>query len=266
LVESCKRNGRELTVLGFNEEWKGFNWKFKKMIEYLKKLPKNDIVCFMDGYDVLCVRNLDRLIGEFYKIKKETGCKVVVGSDTHYTLLKYWAKLTYGECNSKLINSGNYIGSAKDLLEILNDIYKNNSDDTADDQLLLTQYCKKNPSTFYIDTNSLIFLVYMNPFTEVQDIDIRNGELYYIGNNRETQPFFVHTPGGFLDELIQKLGYNYDYNNTIQQQIRNKVYSFSIFNQLKNGLYLFFWLFVIIIIIIAIYFAAKNKKIMSYVK
>jgi hypothetical protein len=248
-----------LTVLGYNEEWKGFNWKFKKMIEYLKNLPENDIICFMDGYDVLCVRSLEQLIPAFQKIKKETGCKVVVGSDTHYTFLKHWSYLTYGDCSGELINSGNYIGTSKDLLGILVDIHKNNSVDTEDDQLLLTKYCKKNPKLFYIDTTSRIFLVYMNPFTEVQDITIKDNKLYY----KNSQPFFVHTPGGFLDKLIIDLGYNYDYNNNIQQEIRNKVYSFSIFNQLKNGIYLFVWLFIIIIILIIVIYYIRNYKTMN---
>ena len=260
LVESCKKNGKELTVLGFNEEWKGFSWRFRKMINYLKGLPENDVVCFIDAYDVLCVRNLEQLIPAFLKIKKETGCKVVVGSDQHYTILKYWAKLTYGECDKKLLNLGNYIGMVKDVLDILQEIYySNNVDDSSDDQLLFTHYCKKNPKLFYIDTTSRIFLVYMNPFTEVQDVTIRNNEVYY----KKSQPFFIHTPGGFLDKLIIDLGYNYDYNNNIQEEIRNKVYSFSIFNQLKNGIYLFVWLFIIIIILIIVIYYIRNYKTMN---
>ena len=34
LVESCKRNGKELTILGYGEKWQGFVWRFKLMIEY----------------------------------------------------------------------------------------------------------------------------------------------------------------------------------------------------------------------------------------
>jgi hypothetical protein len=85
-------------------------------------------VCFLDGYDVLCVRNLKQLVPEFLKIQKETNCKIVVGTDQHYTFLKYWSKITYGQCDGKLLNSGNYIGYVKDLLEILEYIYEKNQD------------------------------------------------------------------------------------------------------------------------------------------
>ena len=58
LVESCRKYGKELEVLGYGEKWKGFNWRFKLMIEYLKNLNPSHIVCFIDGYDVICTRNL----------------------------------------------------------------------------------------------------------------------------------------------------------------------------------------------------------------
>jgi cell division control protein 42 len=34
----------------------------------LNKLNKNDIVCFVDGYDVICVRNLNQLKNTFLNI------------------------------------------------------------------------------------------------------------------------------------------------------------------------------------------------------
>jgi hypothetical protein len=258
LVESCKRNGTKLVVLGYGEKWLGFNWRLRKMMEFLKTLPDNDVVCFLDGYDILCTRKLNQLIPEFVKIKNKSNCKIIVGSDQHYTFLKHWAKLTYGECSNKLINAGNYIGYKKDLLEIIEHIYVNNPDDANDDQLLLTKYCVDNPSLFYIDTKSEIFLVYMNPFTEVQDIEIKNNTVYYNNQN----PFFVHTPGGFLDKLIIDLGYKYDSTNNIKEEIYKKVFGFSIFNQLKNGIHIFVFLFIILLLMgVFIYFFTRKNQI-----
>ena len=61
LIKSCEKNGIKLTILGYGEKWKGFNWKFKLVLEFLKKINKNDIVCFIDGYDVICTKNLTML-------------------------------------------------------------------------------------------------------------------------------------------------------------------------------------------------------------
>ena len=40
LQESCKKNGKELVVLGYGQEWKGVNWRFKLILNYLKTLKK----------------------------------------------------------------------------------------------------------------------------------------------------------------------------------------------------------------------------------
>ena len=41
----------------------------------LNFLDNIDLVCFVDGYDVVCVRDLNELKDEFLKIQKETNCK-----------------------------------------------------------------------------------------------------------------------------------------------------------------------------------------------
>ena len=110
LVDSCKKNGKELEVLGMGEKWEGFNWKFKKMIDYLNTLPRDDIVCFVDGYDVLCTRNLDGLIPLFKKIRQREKCKMIVGSVISTTLLYNISNdiintLHFGKCNNKSLNS-----------------------------------------------------------------------------------------------------------------------------------------------------------------
>ena len=78
LKQSCHKNGKELEVLGYRQEWKGFNWKLKLMLEYLNKLNKNDIVCFVDGYDVICVRNLNQLKNTFLNIKTREKCNIII--------------------------------------------------------------------------------------------------------------------------------------------------------------------------------------------
>lgn len=54
----------ELTVLGMGTKWKGFIMKYELLGEYLKILNNdNDIVCFIDAYDILPTKNtLNRTI------------------------------------------------------------------------------------------------------------------------------------------------------------------------------------------------------------
>ncbi len=203
LVESCKKNGQELTILGYGEKWLGFNWKFKKMINFLKQLPEHDIVCFVDGYDVICTRNLNDLEDEFIKIKTRMNCKLIVGHDKQYSIHKYnW--IFFGTCNNESLNSGTYIATAGDMLNIISKVYNLNPKDNADDQVLLTKYCNSSED-IYIDTHNEIFLSILHPLTDLYNyVEHKNG-LFYYNNNI---PFFVHAPGsGILDTMVEKLGY-----------------------------------------------------------
>jgi hypothetical protein len=203
LVESCKRNGSELVILGYGEKWTGFNMKYKKMIEYLSTVPKDDIVCFVDGYDVICTRNLNDLEEEFFKIKKKTNCKMIVGDEKTFFLNAIVAPLYFGKCKNKSLNSGTYIGYAGEVLDIIQKIYNLNPKDEADDQLLMTEYCRMNDD-IYVDTENKIFLTMAHALYDLdKDVKYYNG-LTYQGNH----PFFIHAPSyGILDTIIKKLGY-----------------------------------------------------------
>jgi len=228
LVESCKRNGKELTVLGYGEKWKGFTWKFRLMLDYLKGLNDYDIVCFVDGYDVICTRNLNELKDEFIKIKNETNCKIIVGhakfiKDNIFHYLSYLGDVNkFGQCNNIDINSGTYIGYVIDLLEILQNIYNLNPNDTADDQILMIKYCNiSNNNDIFIDTDNKLFLSLDKGFAEIDYvIKVNNKEIIY-KNNR---PFFLHAPGQtYLDNTIRLLGYNLTNNNIKKKMIFKKI-------------------------------------------
>jgi len=222
LVESCRRHGKELEILGFGQKWKGYNWKFKLMIEYLKTLRLDDIVCFVDGYDVICTRNLSELKNMFLKTREEKKCKIIVGVDNikHTNFInKFTIKMYYGTCDNMSLNSGTYIGYVKDLLEVLKQILNKNSKDSADDQRLLTNLCNSNSKLFSIDTNNDFFLTLVHPLHEIDDVIKINeyGEVSYNG----IFPFFLHGPGStYFDNTIRKLGYGENVN--INQIIKHR--------------------------------------------
>lgn len=210
LIESCKKHGKELTVLGYGEKWKGFNWKLKLMILHLSTLNPDDIVCFVDGYDVICLRNLNELKDEFLKIKtNEKDCKIVIALDNlkHGFLINATVvKLSFGETsNNKLLNAGTYIGYVSDLLHVLNLILSINSNDDADDQVLMTKYCNLYDD-YFIDVENKIFLTIDKPLQDIsKDVKIKDGILTY----SDEKPFFLHAPGsGYMDKILIQLNYN----------------------------------------------------------
>ena len=263
LVESCERHGQKLEVLGFDEKWQGFNWRFKKMINYLKTLPKNDIVCFVDGYDVVCTKDLKLLVTTFKNIKNEKKCKIIVGNDFVVNPMLRQVQNLFGKCKNKFINAGTYIGYAKDLLDILQYMHKYNSNNTADDQILLTNYCISFPHDIYVDIYNDIFLVIGHSFNDLKyKITFENNEIIY---NNKFKPFFVHGPGStYLDYIIKNIGCNHTDKNLIQNQIYKDYWNKKIYDLIKHHIKekQSIILFIIILIIwISYYLTNKIKKI-----
>ena len=262
LIKSCKNNGVQLKILAYGEKWKGFNWRFKLVLDYLKSLNGNDIVCFVDGYDVICTRNLKTLPNIFLNLKKKHNCKIIIGKHKRISknnIIAYFNNLMvnyyFSTCNNKALNAGTYIGYAKDLLNILEKIYNLFPINNYDDQILMTKYCKKYSNEIYIDTNNEIFLTLENPYKEIDNyLEFKNNQVYYNNNS----PFFIHGAGDtYLDNIIIKLKYDYDnkINNLILKNYYNKLYF-----RLLNNIWLIFLILIVIILIILFYVYKKFYK------
>ena len=214
LLESCERYGAELVVLGFNQPWRGFNQKNLLMKEYLDTLAPDEIVCFIDAYDVLLLRPLEDLEALFVSFNKNTGARIVVGCDLtvngNYTL---YARFYYGACNNKYVNSGTYIGYASDLRDMMAFIIQETLGDTmADDQIMIRKYCSAT-NNVHIDCDRIFFLTFAG-YKHMQFplkhskvnivINPDSHELFY--NN--IKPFFVHGAGKInMINLVEALGY-----------------------------------------------------------
>jgi hypothetical protein len=263
LQQSCERHGVPLEVLGMGEKWEGFNWKYFKMVEYLKSIPENDIVCFVDGYDVICCRDLKELPAEFKRIQKETGCKIVVaGSNIDYSFATLAARAYYGTCANKFINTGTYIGYSKDILNIIESILKLNSSNIADDQQLLTEYCNVNSNDIYIDDHKSMFCTIFAPFTNITKfVDIKNGQEVHYNSNR---PFLIHACGfGFLDNLIHNLGYDIELgviSNQILYDSFDRIYRSHILRLLKEYWLRFLLAFLLLVVVVFVVRAHSFKR------
>ena len=216
LLESCNRYGAELVVLGFNQPWQGFNHRNVLMKEYLKSLPPDEVVCFIDAYDVLLLRPLEDLEAFFVNFNKVTGARIIVGCDQTATgeKLSLNSQLYFGACNNKHVNAGTYIGYVADLRDMISHILNKISDDVeADDQLLIRKYCSATKHV-HIDCDRIFFLTLVggknmhfplnHPKINVV-VDPDSHDLHF--NN--IRPFFVHGAGHInMLNLVEALGYD----------------------------------------------------------
>jgi hypothetical protein len=257
LKESCRRHGKELDVLGWGEKWQGFNWRYIKMIDYLKSKPENDIVCFMDGYDVLCVRDLDEMEKVFKTIQKRTNCKLVVSEDISMKhIFSFIGKIYFGKCNDMKLNAGLYMGYVKDVLMIIEKIYNLNPKNDADDQVLMTKYCNMN-NDIYIDTDKELFLSICDSLKEIDKYIIYDNGIVYKGN----RPFFIHAQSyGYLDNIIKNLDYG---ECNVKNDLFNNYFEKKILYFLYIGIFNIYTIIVLILLLIINnlnFKKFKNKK------
>jgi hypothetical protein len=221
LISSIKNNNGELVILGYNQKWQGFNWRNILMKDYLKKLDPNDIVCFIDGYDVFCLRDLRLLKAKFIEIIQREKAKIIVGYDNIKNFMdSIVVPIGYGKCKNTSLNAGTYIGYVKDILNMIDKIFVIDNNITADDQVLLTKFCNSNKDYIYIDIKNELFLTLSDKLKDISNyLTITNNNEVIYNNNK---PFFLHTPSSFFDILLKKLGYKID--DSISKAIIDKHY------------------------------------------
>lgn len=216
LLLSAKQNGHELISLGWGEKWKGFGWRFNLMKEYLESLKTDEVVCFIDAFDVIVLEDPDTIEKKFNNMIKGDKTKIVasieVQSDNEIgnIFVNSWSSFFSYKCNRHYMNAGTYIGYSSAIIHLFNDLCKEfECKSDADDQILLQKYCVNHSDIFLTDTNSNIFLVMSNVIDVVSNnknfIDIKNNKLKY----KEVYPSIFHSPAySDIDDILDSLGYD----------------------------------------------------------
>jgi len=249
LKKSCEKYNAHLDILGWGEKWDGYITKLKLVMNYIQDLPDDEIICFIDSFDVIMLRPLDELEKTFRSFNKLTGHNVIVGYDQSPSLfINQLTTIHFGTCHGILLNSGTYIGFVKYIKQMLKTISNHSS---KDDQIALTEYVQKNPHNIHIDTSCIFFITINYPIGDFicdERIKIENKTLFYRG----IKPFFAHGNGNTnMDKLIYKLGYKI--NIKIKREIQNNIISIQYKKVINNYLYFFVYLINIIFFVLFLY-------------
>jgi len=189
----------ELVILGMNTKWEGFITKYKLLLAYLNdsknSIKDNDIICFIDAYDVLPTKRINEL-EETYKVFEEAypQVKMVVGYDKVENVFhEYLSKHIFGTIGNDdtRLNSGQFIGRSKNIKHIINYIL-DNTIEFKTDQIELTKYANQFNDDIYIDKEQRMFYVKSKPLQQVR-----------MDNTRKSS--FIHANGnGFLENFLEK--------------------------------------------------------------
>ena len=253
LVDSCKQNGGNLEVLGWGTQWKGFSYRIKLMQDYLQNLDDNDIVCFIDGYDVIILQPIEKL----EQIFKDSGKGIIFSRDVNANIMiETYISLYYGKCKNYNINAGTYIGYVKYLKELYKkimqdyDVTKQN-----DDQIILSKMCNEI-SNVGIDIKREMFLVINYHDKEIDEIKFKNNKLIF----KDIYPCILHAPTNYdLNHILQNLGYNVD-----STKRRDFISYFYVFLQVKQIQFILITIILIIIFVVLIY--QNYNKIKTFVR
>jgi hypothetical protein len=172
--------------------WNGYHDKIINFFKNIIDIPDNDIVCFVDGYDLFVNSKTDEIIQKFLDYK----CDLLLGTELNCYPENEIIKKKMDEIpcltNYRYINSGGYIGYASAIRKLLTwktpeEIIKICNEGT--DQLYFTEYFLTN--NIERDYRQKIFQnMYRVSWNE---ISVKNSRFY--NKKIDEYPCFVHFSG-----------------------------------------------------------------------
>ena len=190
--EILKQSCPELVVLGFGEKWTGFHDKVNSTLKFCESKQPDDLVCFVDGFDSVVLASKEEILEQY----KSLEAPLVISKDTTTTWIgdQYFQDKVFGKCQSKVLNSGLYMGTAKSIIEFWKEMQIGD-----DDQTYATQKCNKIDYS-KIDSECKLFYNY----SSADKLVVKNNSLYV--NDRRT--CIISSPGNHsINPLLKQLNY-----------------------------------------------------------
>lgn len=199
-------------------EYKGFTNKIFKMKEAIQNenILENDMILFVDAYDVLCFAGSEQeIMDKFHSY----DCDLLIGAEMNSYPYGYDDKYPlaeYNPTNYKYINSGGFIGYKSAIIKLYSwktdaeiiHICSDGGDQTYFIQYYLAHY--NNDNHVKMDYNQMVF---QNMFlVSWYDFVIKNGRLY--NTILKQYPCFIHFNG---------LSYQTDTNANIMEVFVDKL-------------------------------------------
>jgi hypothetical protein len=240
LKESCP----ELVILGQGKKWKGGYDKVCAMTDFCRTKKDDDVLCFVDGFDCICLGNdcEQELLKKFISM----NCDLVISKTANpaNVLEKFTIDKLFGSCNGERLNSGMYIGYPKSLIAYWENIKLGD-----DDQRFATKQCSRGGSdNIKIDLKNQLFYNY----STIDNITFPKEGRISIG---DSLPCIMQAPGMFdIKHILLKLGYNNIPDVKFDLADR--------FNTYKN---MFLLEFSYIIFLIPLFIFVKNKYLALFI-
>lgn len=212
LSNSAKLNGFDIIPLISKEPIShitGFGMKIKLVKEFLYDKNDNDIILFVDGYDVLFTCNKDEILKRYNNFEMQYGKCIVFSTENacwpDSTLSTKYPKID--TTPYKYLNSGTYIGSVKTFKDVLSKALFNINDEQLkkiDDQLFFTNLylANSNKKIIILDHYNTIFNCISG---REEDLEYHQSEKKWYNKKTQTYPLIFHGNGDSIKFLVEKI-------------------------------------------------------------
>ena len=176
--------------------WEGYITKLKEVKKKIQSFNDNDIIIFIDAFDVLISGNTSEIIEKF----KSYNCDILVSAELNCypSFLKNdLDKIMPKNIKNKYINAGGYMGYVKNIKSLLE--WKSideivNICKKGTDQAYIIKYFMENYNKLNIKLETKTWIYQNMHWISWKEIDFRGGRVY--NNVLNTYPCFVHFNGG----------------------------------------------------------------------
>ena len=195
LYLSCKQYGVDLKMIGLGEAYKGHYLKLQWMLDYVRTLQDDEIVLFVDGFDVLVLADSETLLRTF----KQMNAPIVIAAEREcYPYADLKNAYPSSPTSFRYINSGTYMGYASALREWLEDL---NINQTECDQGQVTKHFLANREKNFLklDYHCELFLPLYMVKREELVIEKETNRLYF--PTTQTRPCVLHANSGTKEVL-----------------------------------------------------------------
>ncbi|MTI29718.1 glycosyltransferase domain-containing protein, partial [Xanthovirga aplysinae] len=170
LKQTSQEWGYELKVLGWDLPWKGLIGRLRLYVEELKKIPSDEIITCVDGYDVIVVGSSTEMLTKFREINKP----IVLSGQRYFPNQKWMQRIADEQMNyqdlhpleTKRIGKYDYsrpcmgllMGYSGSLITLFERLLKMEKEhQIGNDQILLNMHYQNHPESFYLDNTCSLF-------------------------------------------------------------------------------------------------------------
>ena len=209
LLYSAEYFGHEVTVLGMDKPYPNHFVKVHNTLDFAQSIPSQDLILFVDAFDVMILGTEDEIVSRFLEFKKPC----LFGAERNYhpkaSVFDLIGEYPHSPTSLQYLNSGTYIGYAKYVKDMIRTVLRRQHKMPIkrmpkrfnDDQYHFHRYFARAYDEVERDVYAKIFF----PLTNINEnelvLDSENKTIFFTETGEF--PLVIHGNGKGLPKMIE---------------------------------------------------------------